>query len=425
MSVDRISVRRVRSVRRGLLPSILLVAVLIGGNPVAAATDSATVLQLEDRSAEDVTEEWRVALREGLTEAAAGEGVVLCRLSDERPECAQEVLQGAPKLAWKISTSTTIKNSLAFVNIPVGLEVVAGEDLLVPKPGLFVVEETFVLSGERPVGGWDRWLAPRVAGIVGNHPSIAVWFAEVRATPGLATLIPGGTDGSSAHTPQSTTTGVAQSEPDGPVDPESEEVFDWERREDEILQMLIDNRFSAARRAADLFLDDDRVPPDARDRLARLREIAAEREASSVVETPEEPESSEAGRLEEAEEVPAMPPVEQVFDYTFRVRVAQPGQGFLRGTDGRLRLFDGGVSFAPTNQGGNSENGVESWFLRWSQLRAWGEAEGLWDVDHPLEMSSTDGKDIYFAVIDQRGRFRTGDRILSLLSEGAERARQR
>lgn len=384
----------------------------VGAPGAATATESVVVLLLVDRSAESVTTAWRRSLAEGLSEAAASQGVVLCSAEQDRPGCARSALPDAPRLEWRVSTSITVKSFVAFINVPLSLEVVTERDLPVPEAGLFVVEDTVVLPEEGTSDGRDSILARHVAEIVRNHSALRRWFAEIRAVPGLESQAP-----RPSVAPETGDEEHAEHAEVGPSLPTPDEAAHWQREEEQILEMLIDDRFGDARRAADRLLEDERLPAAARDRVRRLRQTAVEREAAQVEPEPPQP--------TEPDEAPDPRPPEPPFDYTFKVRVAEAGRGFLRGTDGRLRLFDRGISFVPNAREKGDAGGGEGWFLRWSELRHWGEAEGLWDISHPLQVSLNEGESIYFAVLDQEGRFRPGDKVLSLLSRGAERARQR
>lgn len=388
------------------IPAAASLAATTGSEDAEGSTArSATVLRLVDGSAGPVPAVWRQAVVLGLSAVAASEEVILCPAGHGRQACSPELLDIVPELRWSVSTAITVKHSLALIRVPLTLELVVDPESTAPEAGLFVIEDNLVLpEGATEGHELDTVVAHRVRQILTTHTAVRRWFASVAQTSDLRRLVPfpeAETDLEAADQPTSHPT-AANTE---------DEAAEWRHREEEILSLLIDGRFIDARQAADRLLQEDGLPPDQRDRVVRLRATALEREAA-VDEQPE-PSESPASKAKET------------FDFTFRVRVAVHSQGFVRGTDGRLRLYAGGVRFVPdTTQDGASEDG-DGWFLRWSEIRAWGEAEGLWDISHPLELISTDGENLYLAVIDRDGLFRSGERLLSMLSEGAELARKR
>lgn len=348
---------------------------------------------------------WRRAVLAALSSVAKRHEVVLCGGEAPSPVCSRAELASAPALRWKIDASLTVHNSLAVLRVPLTLEIVSTE-AAVPDPGLLILEDNFVLPPDLDEAGRDDLVGEHLRNAVLRLGALDDWFARLRSIPGLQTTVV-------ASPPPSAAPGVA-GDPGGnangadvettAAEPPDALLTAWQENEDHILGLLIDDRFAEARRAAEELLEEDRLPAAQRERVSRLLETAVRRQAAAAP--------------AEADPAAEPTPEPEPFDYSFSVRVAVPGEGFLRGVDGRLRLFDGGVRFAPSGEG-------DGWTVRWSQLEDWGEADGLWDVGHPLMVAGDDGRRHYFAQIDHRGRFISGAQILSLLERGAQRAARR
>jgi hypothetical protein len=170
----------------------------------------------------------------------------------------------------------------------------------------------------------------------------------------------------------------------------------WDGEREELVDLLLDGDYEAARAKAEELLAEPELPEGPARRVSELRMRAI----------------AELDRREPAADAPSPPPL----DVTFRVRSTRPGRSFRAGAEGRLRISSRGIAFVPEE--GSDDDG---WSIPWRSFASAGEAEGIWDVAHPLVLETGDGDKFFLTEVKQDGRFGDGEEILRYVEKGRKR----
>ncbi|HEX7186084.1 MAG TPA: hypothetical protein VF756_29935 [Thermoanaerobaculia bacterium] len=189
---------------------------------------------------------------------------------------------------------------------------------------------------------------------------------------------------------------------DGEAQTDMAAVTDWDREIGAILDLLIDDRFSEAEDRAAHLLEREDLPEHLASWIRELQAKAQERRGGVAAEPRQKIETGSG------KEEPEQEPV--VTDDSFPVRVALIGGGFAAGVSGRLSISRQGIAFTPKKKGG------EAWSVPWRELAEARRDDGLWDVSYPILIAERKGRKHYVARIDDRGRYLSGDAILSAIN---------
>lgn len=179
-------------------------------------------------------------------------------------------------------------------------------------------------------------------------------------------------------------------------------AMDWDREIGAILDLLIDDRFSEAEDRAARLLEREDLPEHLASWLRELQAKAQERLGGVAAEPRQKIEAGSEKKAPEQEPAAA--------EDSFPVRVALIGGGFAAGVSGRLSISRQGIAFTPKKKGG------EAWSVPWRELAEARRDDGLWDVSYAILISDRKGRKHYVARIDDRGRYLSGDAILSVIS---------
>lgn len=172
----------------------------------------------------------------------------------------------------------------------------------------------------------------------------------------------------------------------------------WSDDRERLVDHLLDGNFAEAVATADELLAAPSFPEDQARRVSRLRARALE----------------ELDRIEAAEATPPPPP--PPLDVTFQVRSTRPGRSFRSGSVGRLRVSSHGITYVPEDSPTE-----EGWSISWESFASAGEADGIWDVAHPLVLATEEGDRFFVTQVTRDGRFVDGEEILRYIERGRRR----
>lgn len=177
----------------------------------------------------------------------------------------------------------------------------------------------------------------------------------------------------------------------------------WSAERARVVDLMLDGAFAEALDLSEELLADPALPAPVARRIAELRTRAVrELEGRDPVAVAPEPEPE-----------PDRPPP---LDVTFHVRSTRPGRSFRAGDDGRLRVSAHGITFVPDD---GAEDG--RWSVPWSAFESAGEAEGIWDVAHPLVVRTEEGDRFFLVHVGPEERFEDGEQILRYIEKGRKR----
>ncbi len=244
----------------------------------------------------------------------------------------------------------------------------------------------------------DALMAKAVYDAIVHLPEVRDWFVSLDRYPRLLIDRPPGD-----HPPAEPSEFALAPEP-----PEADTARRWYEERDRITDLLIEGELSEAKGRADALLGEP-IPGELRVRVRELRDKAV----AKIAENAPEPETPQP----EPEPAPLPPPPqEKPLDVTFTVRVTRSGSGFRSAVEGRLRISDRDIRFKPAD----SQHG-EGWSVSWWSLKSFGEAEGMWDIAHPLVIETKDGTKYFLAEVTRDGLYGRGKQILKFIDRGRKR----
>lgn len=211
----------------------------------------------------------------------------------------------------------------------------------------------------------------------------------------------------------------------------------WSEERARVVDLMLDGAFAEALARSEELLADPALPASVAQRIAELRTRAVRALEARDLQSPdperrdlEGPDNERRAlerrdparpALERSDSVAAAPEPEPrtrsdrppPLDVTFRVRSTRPGRSFRDGDDGRLRVSAHGITFVPDDGGDDGR-----WTVPWEAFASAAEADGIWDVAHPLVVRTEEGDRFFLVQIGPKDRFGDGEQILRYIEKG-------